>query len=341
MCEKWLMENAGAPIKYILSTDKKYIPDVLENFEVKYWLAKLKNRADSKDLSSIHGSHDYRYENILGKCATLGLSKDIPEFDENIKFVLDFLHGHIENKDVEQEPLSFGKIYAYRDYETIMACFLPMLGYHDDLAVKYITEKRINIAYDFTHQKRYDIYIDSANLKGVKREWKSHIINPELYADGNIALPSAHDYILFAGMYKYLGKDFQEKIENIVEWLYCEEYSRLPPRYGYFYAEGGSYNAKAVLMTLSLMNYAVYLLYILSHFKTSQKSDWFSMAMAYLDGFKTPDGTYNFPSDMLTEKPDNYVINGGYMNVGENKRSKKYREILSTYWMYRISQNLI
>jgi len=338
MNNEWLFENAAAPIKYILTKDKKYIPEVLENSEVKYWLEKLKNRADNKDLSSVHGSHDYRYENITGKCAILGLTKEIAEFDENIKFILDFLHGHIGNTNIENEQLSFGKIYAYRDYETILACFLPTLGYHDDPAVRYITEKRINIVYNFTKYKRYDIYIDSSKLKGVKKEWQPYIINPELYLDGNIVLPSAHDYILFAGMYKYLDKESQEKIENIVEWILDENYLKLNGRYGYFYVEGGSYNAKAILMTLPL-KYVLYTVYILSHFKTSHKSDWFNMAMAYLDDFKTSDGTYNFPGEMLTEKPDNYVIKSGHMNVGENKKSKNYREILSTYWMYKIRIN--
>ena len=340
MSIKWLMENAAAPIKYILTNEKNYIPELLENHEVKYWLEKLKNRAVNKDLSAVHGSHDYRYENIVGKCAILGLSKDITEFDENITFVLDFLHGHIKNKEIGRKPLSFGKIYAYRDYETILACFLPMLGYHDDSAVKYITEKRINITYNFTKQKRYDIYVDGSKLKSVKKEWQPYIINPELYSDGNISLPYAHDYILFAGMYKYLGKDLREKIENTVEWLLDENYSKLNSRYGYFYVEGGQYNAKAILMTLPL-SYVLYTVYILSHFKTSHKSDRFNMAMAYLDDFKTSDGTYNFPSEMLAEKPDNYVINSGHMNVGENEKFPKYREILSTYWMYKVNKNLI
>lgn len=341
MCEEWLIENSDAPIKYILTNDKSYISELLENFEVKYWLSKLKERAENKDLSNIHGSHDYRYENILGKCAILGLSKDIPEFDENIKYILEFLHGYIKNKEIEKEKLSFEKMYAYRDYETITACFLPMLGYHDDPAVRYITEKRINIAYDFTKQKNYDIYVDGSKLKGVKKEWQPYIINPDLYSDGNISIPSAHDYILFAGMYKYLDQYSQDKIENIAEWLLSKDY---PARYGYFYVEGGQYNAKAILMTLTLhdFNYGLlYSLYILSHFRTAVESDWFNMALAYLDDFKIPGGIYNFSNNMLTEKPDNYVIKGGHMNVGENKRSKKYRELLSTYWMHKINKNII
>jgi hypothetical protein len=43
---------------------------------------------------------------------------------------------------------------------------------------------------------------------------------------------------------------------------------------------------------------------------------------------------------MINEKPDCYVIGGGHMNVGENKKSKKYGEIISTYWMGRIEENI-
>ena len=352
MSFEWLLENASAPIKYILTKEDKYVPEVLENFEVKYWLTRLKERSDNKDLSSIHGSHDYRYENIMGKCAILGLSQNCAafDFDKNAKFILDFLNAHIKNKNTENEPLSFGKIYSYRDYETILACFLPELGYQNNPAVRYIAEKRINIAYNFTKQKRYDIYIDSSKLKGVKKEWHPYIINPELYYDGNIALPSVHDYILFSGIYKYLDKDLQEKVENIVEWLLDEEYRKLKRRYGYFYAEGGAYNTKSILMTIFFPDIEnpgsgsvpelLYIIYILSRFKFSIKSNWFKMALSYLDDFKTSYNTYIFPKEMITEKSDNYVINGGHMNLGENKKSKKYYEILSTYWMYRINKNL-
>ena len=39
---------------------------------------------------------------------------------------------------------------------------------------------------------------------------------------------------------------------------------------------------------------------------------------------------------MIVEKPDCYVIGGGHMNVGEDKKGKNYSEIISTYWMNRI-----
>ncbi|MDE6745176.1 MAG: hypothetical protein K2J72_00915, partial [Oscillospiraceae bacterium] len=80
--------------------------------------------------------------------------------------------------------------------------------------------------------------------------------------------------------------------------------------------------------------------FVLSHFKAAGKSEWFSLALQYLDQYKNKNGRYKFPTRMITEKADSYVIFGGHMNVGENKRSKLYSEIISTYWMERIHCNM-
>ena len=54
----------------------------------------------------------------------------------------------------------------------------------------------------------------------------------------------------------------------------------------------------------------------------------------YYEQYKTPDGRYVFPKAMIAEQND-----GEHMNVGENKRDKRYTEMLSTYWLERISEN--
>jgi hypothetical protein len=65
------------------------------------------------------------------------------------------------------------------------------------------------------------------------------------------------------------------------------------------------------------------------------------MALRYLDQYKNENGRYVFPSCLITEKADSCVVFGGHMNIGENKTLKLYGEILSTYWMERIYQNMI
>jgi len=350
MSKKWLLDNSDIPIKYILTGDKEYIEKFLENYEVQYWLSQLKPRWENNDLGKIHGSHDYRMENILGKCCILGLSKTIPVFECYLTFIIDFLNKHIN--EPAEEKLSFGKIYSYRDYETVLSCFLPMLGFSDEPSVKYIAEKRISILYNFVKQKRYDIYIDASGYKGIKKEWRDYIINPELYSDGNIALPAMHDFILFAGMYDKFDKTKKEKIESIVAWIFNVKYTELDGRYGYFYVPGGAYNAKAIIFKVQLIDFnkmtfdkgdlvsLVFICFILSHFKSARKSEWFKKAIIYLENYRTTEDRYNFQKHMIIEKPDCYVIGGGHMNIGENKKSKKYGEIISTYWMNRINENL-
>ena len=135
----WLLENAGMPIRYNLIDDSKDIKMFLQNTEVSNWLSRLSERSKDNNIGDIHGSHDYRMENILGKCWILGLAKSVDVFAENIIFIQKY-------------------------------CFLPLPGFFEDDAVKHIAGQRLEILYNFTKQKCYDIYVDGAKLKGVKKE---------------------------------------------------------------------------------------------------------------------------------------------------------------------------
>ena len=284
MNRQWLLENADAPIRYNLDITSENAELLLQNSEVSAWLSCLTERSQADNIGDIHGSHDYCMENILGKCWILGLSKDISVFHERMKFIVRFLNQHFQA--TPPDDLSFGKIYHYRDCEKVLSCFLPFLGYHNDSAVLHIARKRLDILYQFTRQKRYDIYVDGSKLKGVKKEWQSYIVNPDFYADGHIALPDIHDYLLFAGLLPYLTDDEREKVETIAEWLLGDEYRNISRRYGYFYAPGGSYSTKAVIFKLHLLDFMnitfdkgdlvslVFNMYVLSHFKTVYRSEW-------------------------------------------------------------------
>jgi len=345
----WLLENADVPIKYNLCKEK--ITEALfRNAEVSEWISRIEERSRSGVIGDIHGSHDYRMENILGKCWILGMSRQCGRFAESMTFILKFLEQQVQSDPVNES--GFARIYHYRDCEKVLCCFLPLLGFYNESAVKYIAKQRIDILYEFTRQMRYDIYIDGKTLKGVKKEWQPYIIDPDLYADGNISLPDMHDMLLLAGMYPFLSEDEKNKAEAIVRWLFGDGYGGIIRRYGYFYAPGGSYSAKAVIFKLHLPDFQnpkldkselvslLFNVFVLSHFKSAKESVWFSSALDYLERYKCPSGRYCFPSDMITEKHDSYVIMGGHMNVGESRRNKQYKEILSTYWMTRIFKNI-
>ncbi|HCS72530.1 MAG TPA: hypothetical protein DIW17_01460 [Clostridiales bacterium] len=331
-CE-WLLENASAPIRYNLAQDQSLVDELLSNDEVLAWMQKLIVRVDAQDLSNIHGSHDYRYENIIKKSFILGLNRDIPQFDCLIRFFINFLDEHIMKTYVD--TLTFGKMYAFRDYETILVCYLAFMGYWNEPSVQYVVKKRLEILYNFTKQKRYDVCRSDIDFVGVPKEWRTHIIDPDLYNDGNIALPSIHDYILLAGAYQHLGKGEKGKAETIAEWLLDEKYSKVFPRFYYYAPLNPSYKAKAINSKVDLNSCNLFTCFILSHFESVRSSVWFVDSMRTFEQYKTIDGRFVFPKTMISEQKD-----GDHMNVGESKRNKRYAEILSTYWMERILTNI-
>jgi len=351
---KWLIENADYPIKYILVKDNSYIAPLMQNIEVKAWFSRLTKRVERGDLSDIHGSHDYRYENIVGKCYILGLNAKIPQFDLTMRFFIDFLNKKIDENRIAYafgEKLTFDKIYQYRDYETILACYLPFLGYVHEESVQYVANKRANLIYEFTKQGRYNVYRSDLSYPGASKEWKPYIVDPELYKNGNIALPSIHDLILFAGIYPYITNDIKLKVETTVRWLFDERYKRINSRLYYYVADDPRYKSKAINAKVGLpdlyeikqadsktLQALLYLCFVLSHFEAAK--EWVLEVVSYLEQYRTKSGRYIFPIEMITEKKDSYVIDGGHMNIGEIQKSKNYREIVSTYWMDKILANL-
>lgn len=330
-CE-WLLENADFPIRYILTHDQSLVDGLLSNKEVSAWLQRLTDRIVAQDLSNIHGSHDYRFDNIMKKCFILGLNADISQFDRLVHFFIEFLDTHITK--IYDEALTFGKVYAFRDYETILACYLPFLGYWNEPSVQYVVRKRLEIIYDFTRQKQYDMCRQDIDFVGVPKEWRSYIINPDLYRDGNIALPSIHDYILLAGAYKYLSQVEKDKAETIAAWLFGDGYREVYPRFYYYAPLDPSYKAKAINAKMDLGGYNLFTCFILSHFEAARSSAWFTDNLMYYKQYKTANGRFVFPKFMIAEQKD-----GEHMNVGQLKRDKRYAEILSTYWMERISSH--
>ena len=347
----WLIEHGDLPIQYHLTHNKNLIEDLLKNDECIYWLGQLKQKVSNFDMSNIHGSHDYRTENILGKCWLLGMQKEIVEFDSLMKMYLDFLNVHVKTQ--HKNGTTYQRIYSYYDYETVLSCFLPFLGYSSEPSVISITNKRIEYLYEFTKEKRYDIYVNGANYSGVKKEWQPLLINPELYADGNISIPSVHDVILLAGMYCHLNDTQKMKTDTIISWILDERYQTLKSRYGYIYSEDDSYKAKSLIRSFDIPNSIdilneskmaqqsiIFKTYILSHFMITKNTPILNNMLTYLRSFRLLNGRYIFSKSLLNEKKDSYFTEGGHMNIGEPKRSKEYQEVVSTFWMYLIEDLL-
>ncbi|MDR0293285.1 MAG: hypothetical protein LBH95_03935 [Oscillospiraceae bacterium] len=117
---QWLLENADVTISYILEKPTEAPESLLQNGEVSVWLSRLAERSQTDNIGDIHGSHDYRMENILGKCWILGLSNEISAFAEKMEFILRFLNQHIQLTPPDES--GFGRIYHFRDYEKVLSC---------------------------------------------------------------------------------------------------------------------------------------------------------------------------------------------------------------------------
>ena len=102
MNEQWLIQISDLPIRHNLGEKVVDFTEWMKNEEVSYWYSRLKERCDAKELGDIHGSHDYRMENILGKCAILGLSKEQEPVSDCMEFIIDFLHQHITQPKSEE-----------------------------------------------------------------------------------------------------------------------------------------------------------------------------------------------------------------------------------------------
>ncbi len=343
----WLIEHGDLPIQYQLTNNKDLIDGLLKNEECIYWMGQLKQKVGNSDMSNIHGSHDYRTENILGKCWLLGMRKHISEFDVLMRMYIDFLDVHVITQ--HEHETTYQRIYAYYDYETVLSCFLPFLGYSSEPSVISITNKRIEYLYNFTKENRYDIYVNGEKYPGVKKEWQPLLINPVLYADGNLSIPSVHDIILLSGMYRHLNENQKKKIDIIISWILNEQYYELKSRYGYIYSEDDSYKAKSLLRSFDIPNNQdtlnenktaqqsiIFKTFILSHFTVANKTPILNNMLTYLKSFRLVNGRYLFSKPLLNEKRDSYFTEGGHMNIGENKRSKMYQEVVSTFWMFLI-----
>jgi|LSQX01.1.fsa_nt_gb hypothetical protein len=350
--KKWLLENSNIPIKFNLNLDSISSNNEFLQFpEVQYWMSYLKKYYETNCMPKIHGSHDYRFENIMGKLVQLGAYSEIESFHQYVSIYLNFLHGHIQRAN--KDPLSFGKVYQSYDYELIIATFLSQAGYFKDYAIQYVFQKRLNILYSFAIEKRYDIYMDASNLPGVKKEWKDSIIHTDLYMDGNIHLPTVHDIIFFGiAMKNHPDIATIDKVNVILDWIFDDRYKDISDRYGYFYIPWGSYATKAICWKFRMpdvlimdesaksLNSLLHSTYIMSFFENSKSSDWFNAALTYLNSFKTESERYIFPRDMLQEKKDGYWIFGSHMGMGEDRKIKSFIEIESTYWMEKILDNI-
>ncbi len=332
----WLFDIADAPIRYRVAREFMGLPEKeLKPLRVKLMndptVAKWVNLLpETLSLPMLHGSFDTNFENFMGRLATLGLHKNIAKLDTHSKYYLKWL------VETQKKPSDYSFTHFYFN---LCAAFLSYTGYFDG-PVEDFFYKRLDTLSEFAKKKNYEIYIPWGGVHKEPSFSKGRrLINPDIYG----SLPLIHDLVFWA----ILPKELQgsEKIGGVIEYIMDERYQELHDGYGLVWGGGRKYYSagwSAHLPKLEDDGKTTRLLLYLSllvEFPAARKSPWTKKAMKFLEGYKTPNGTYLFPPNFLTDS-SGYFVSGNGLGLGQDRKKKAWREIESTFWMELIKNRL-
>lgn len=350
----WLMENAGPIIRYrtavelLRESDFKKVGllrrDLLSNDLVKYWLGNLFPNFGATDL---HHSKPEAYENAMGKLYEFGLRKGIRGLDERTEPFRSWLAERMRLSKEERARLFYPTFYW-----KLTAAFLSMTEYFEDEAVNAVIFERLETIYPFAKKGDLsEVYIPQDSFPGFPKAFRRRpLINPELYSSGEMKLPSIHDMNAFLHSEPIMGNPQQRrKVETIIDFILSPEYQNLYPGYGvlrdmktgrYYscgwslhllgYFESDSWNEK-LKRSISIDRTNLLRLNILSRSKTAREHPWVRRSLARLEEFRTEDGLFTFPRELLPEKKTGYWVSGKRMGLEANRRTKKAITSESTF----------
>ena len=219
--------------------------------------------------------------------------------------------------------------------------FMIAAGYHDHPALHEWFSARINVLYETAKQESYDIYVSSDEAQRVPKAWRGKpIYRPQYYADRVVRLPSCYDFYGLAHWPCESG-DKQKKVDTIIAYLSDPRYQDTQGGYLWDTSRNTCYAAGRVFLACLTEARRVLFLELASRFAQCRRQLWFRDALADLEQCRTDNGTYLLPSCYLKERRDGYYIYGGdHMGLGENRRTRNWRETESTFRMLNINRLL-
>jgi hypothetical protein len=335
MAIEWLIVNAGPVIRYrtqveLLNKDKhklsqNYMDDILALPQTQKRLTLLRNL----DFSKVHGSNNMYLENVLPMLSDFGLNYEIDAFKSaviNVSNVSDIVYSK-----------EYDKIIGY---PFLLRSGFPIVG-----MIEFITE-RVNTIYDYTKNKDFAIYDNIENHKSMPKVFRNRpIIKPDIAYGSMCRLPLIYDIVAFAEIYDHVSFEIQAKIDNIIEYIIAPEYDIVVDVYGILVAPSRRYYSmgwdckKPFNDNQNYSHQNIHRLLLYSRFSVARKSSWFQNAIDYLMQYKTENGTHIFPKNYLQEINSNWVL-GSRMSLAENRRSKQYLEVESTFYMQKLLNNI-
>lgn len=334
---KFLLENSSSIICYRVLTElcdnhnpdtvQKYRSEVTCSERVNKLLGCLKNRKE------YHGATSYAVENSLNMLVDMGViyNTGFLEFDKVLEEIAE------EVKTLYRPENDVFRIF----YQIIIVPFLYRAGLRQDWITDFI-KNRINLIYEFTKLRNYDIYDDSFLYKSIPAAYAGRpVIKPELYTNGDIQFPLEYDIYGFAEILDNLDVDLKNKVDEIVSYIMDERFQVIHDGYGILYKGHNSYVSMgwdpkpANLLEGKKVNPLLRKIELLSHFKRAIQSQWFKQAIDIANQYLDDSGIYNLPKEYLTEKDSVWIL-GSHMSLGENRRSKKAYVVEGTFHMLKI-----
>jgi len=340
----WLLENGGPTIRYRAATELLDDPTsvdlgaltaaLLESPLVNGWLERLIPETGTNQL---HSSKPTAYENAMGKLTLLGCRSGMPAFEERVRPFRDWLAQTMED----------ARGWSWMPFHRmIVGGFLTVAGYHSDRAVMQQMAHRLDVLYQFTRQKNYDIYVDRSVYSGIPAGFLDKpLVDPAFYPGGEEHFPSIYDIHALA---HFPGDGItRQKIDTVIDYVLHPDYQAFPEGYGImragkrkYYAIGWSVHLPGYFGFDDLSDWdarqLVQRVVLMAHFPTAKAHRWFRESLAHLGTYRTERGTCVFPRSYLREDRSGYWVTGAYMGLEEDRRLKRALELESTFWMLKI-----
>ena len=344
MLAQWLLEHGGPAIRYRTATElvedpkavdlERIVADLAQSAMVQQWMGHFAPLR-AGDLFSLHGSNPDAFENVCAKLCELGVRA-----------------GMLAEVDAKMQPfrqyLARGDDYWGR---RLLASCLNWAGYGGDEAVQACLSERLDTMAELARAGTYDIYIDHDTFGDCPAAFRKRpLINPEF----NGKLPGIWDvYALAHYPGALLDHKAQAQIDAVIAYVLHPDYQALNEGYGYmrsgprrYYSMGWSVHLPAAELPRDGLAFSraihahmfVQRLELMAHFPPARQSRWFKECMQHLEGFRTEQGTYRFPARYLREQPSGYWVQGAYMRLEENRRSRRSLELDSTFRMCKIKR---
>lgn len=339
---EWLIKSSGPIIKYLTikelydsATDKELEiarRELLDCAEVNKWIRNL------RESTHLHGSDSHAFENSLAKLAAYGLRAGMDDLSDDIRLVYSRLT--IGEKD-----------------NLIIYPFFVSIGYLHNQRIFAYAKKRLDTLYDYA-KRSFDSFSssdDATDLLLSKKEkeelhipsqWKEkHVLKPEI----TFVIPNCYDFYLFSHM-----SDHEEKRAEILRFVHTPKFQRLCKLREFERAYGWDPQKNFCWSTWEMPYFQGYsgfdisnftpnkfMLYmdLASQFPNSKDIEWINRGMENLEGYKTKDGHYKFPSKYLLERANGYYLyTVARLRLGE--AGKAALEIESTFRMELMKKRL-